>query len=110
MQLTADVGKHVRSVPQALSKTDKAPASASTVDDMEVEESAEALEKRLRELMNQSRVVLFMKGSPDAPRCGFSRQTVSLLREHGVEFTHFDILTDEGVRSGEQMIRCICAN
>jgi glutaredoxin-related protein len=44
--------------------------------------------------------VLFMKGSPDAPRCGFSRQTVAILREHGVAFAHFDILGDERVRQG----------
>lgn len=50
--------------------------------------------------MNQDRVVLFMKGEPDAPRCGFSRQTVALLREQKVPFSHFDILTDESVRQG----------
>lgn len=54
----------------------------------------------MHRLMGQSKVVLFMKGSPDGPRCGFSRQTVSLLREHRVEFSHFDILTDESVRQG----------
>ena len=42
-----------------------------------------------------------MKGSPDAPRCGFSRQTVEILRKHEVKFIHFDILQDEAVRQGE---------
>ena len=51
--------------------------------------------------MNQSKVVLFMKGAPDQPRCGFSRKAVQLLRDNNVEFTHFDILTDETVRAGE---------
>ena len=46
-------------------------------------------------------VVLFMKGSPDVPRCGFSRRTVALLRDHKVEFDSFDILSDESVRSGK---------
>jgi len=45
-------------------------------------------------------VVLFMKGTPEAPRCGFSRQTVAILKEHEVKFTHFDILQDEAVRQG----------
>ncbi len=40
-----------------------------------------------------------MKGEPDAPRCGFSRKIVALLRDQGVEFTHFDILGDESVRA-----------
>lgn len=39
-------------------------------------------------------------GNPDGPRCGFSRQAVALLREAGVEFTHFDILGDDAVRQG----------
>lgn len=67
----------------------------------EAEETPEQLEARLRTLMAMDRVVLFMKGEPDAPRCGFSRKTVQLLREQGVEFSYFDILTDESVRSGE---------
>ena len=51
--------------------------------------------------MNQSKVVLFMKGSPDVPRCGFSRKICALLRDNKIEFTHFDILTDETVRQGK---------
>jgi glutaredoxin-related protein len=51
--------------------------------------------------MTQSKCVLFMKGSPDAPRCGFSRKIVALLREHQVEFTSFDILEDDSVRGGK---------
>lgn len=41
-----------------------------------------------------------MKGSPDAPRCGFSRKIVNLLNEQGVQFASFDILQDEAVRQG----------
>jgi Grx4 family monothiol glutaredoxin len=51
--------------------------------------------------MNQSPVVLFMKGSPDTPRCGFSRRMVALLNDQNVLYTHFDILTDEDVRQGK---------
>lgn len=43
---------------------------------------------------------MFMKGNPSSPKCGFSRQTVGLLREKGVEFAWFDILSDEDVRQG----------
>ncbi|CAG7849195.1 Monothiol glutaredoxin-4 [Serendipita indica DSM 11827] len=63
-------------------------------------ETQEELEARMRKIMDSDKVVLFMKGSPDAPRCGFSRQTVAILREHKVPFTHFDILQDEAVRQG----------
>jgi len=94
-RLTEKVAQHSRSVPGALSQTDGKPAPAPAF------ESEKDLTKRLQELMNKGKVVLFMKGEPDAPRCGFSRQTVALLREQGVkDFAHFDILTDESVRQG----------
>jgi len=63
-------------------------------------ETEEQLQARMHKLMTQSRVVLFMKGEPDAPRCGFSRTAVALLRQSEVAFTHFDILSDEAVRQG----------
>jgi Grx4 family monothiol glutaredoxin len=43
-------------------------------------------------------VMLFMKGSPAAPRCGFSRQITEILSENNVPFASFDILTNESVR------------
>jgi glutaredoxin-related protein len=50
--------------------------------------------------MAQDKVMLFMKGTPDAPRCGFSRKIVELLKDQNVKFSSFDILSDESVRSG----------
>ena len=44
--------------------------------------------------------MLFMKGSPDAPKCGFSRQIVEILTSNNIPFASFDILTDETVRAG----------
>lgn len=67
-------------------------------------ETPEELEKRMRGLMAQSKIVLFMKGSPDHPQCGFSRRTVALLRDHKYEFTHFDILSDDSVRAGMSVV------
>jgi Grx4 family monothiol glutaredoxin len=58
------------------------------------------LRARLERLVNYAPVMLFMKGTPDAPRCGFSRQMVELLRSVGAKFSSFDILTDESVRQG----------
>lgn len=58
------------------------------------------LEDRLRQLTSRAPVMLFMKGSPDAPRCGFSRKICELLQTHNVSFGTFDILGDEGVRQG----------
>ena len=60
----------------------------------------EKLNARLKVLMEQDKVMLFMKGTPDAPRCGFSRKIVKLLRDQNVKHSSFDILSDESVRSG----------
>ncbi|CAE7184662.1 unnamed protein product [Rhizoctonia solani] len=99
--LTAAIKAHVRQAPGGLATSDKAPEAP---EPMKSEETEEELNERMRKLMNQSKVVLFMKGSPDAPRCGFSRQTVAILGEQNVEFTHFDILTDESVRQGLKVL------
>ncbi|GBF98819.1 monothiol glutaredoxin [Raphidocelis subcapitata] len=59
-----------------------------------------ALAARLEALVKSEPVMLFMKGSPEAPRCGFSRKVVEALRSEGLEFGTFDILSDEAVRQG----------
>jgi Grx4 family monothiol glutaredoxin len=62
--------------------------------------SQEELNTSLGELVKAAPVMLFMKGTPSAPQCGFSRQTVSLLREKGVRYGFFNILADDEVRQG----------
>lgn len=64
------------------------------------EESEEALNERLDKLTKAAPIMLFMKGSPSSPQCGFSRQLVAILREHQVRFGFFDILKDDSVRQG----------
>ncbi|KAF7972227.1 hypothetical protein HWV62_18628 [Athelia sp. TMB] len=104
--LTAALAKHAAKIHTPLSATTQAPAPPpATADDEKAEaESGEELEKRMRGLMAQSKVVLFMKGDPTTPRCGFSRRTVALLQEHKIEFTSFDILSDERVRQGLKVL------
>jgi monothiol glutaredoxin len=46
----------------------------------------------------QNRVMLFMKGTPEMPRCGFSMQTVACLKATGAEFAAMDILPDPRIR------------
>ncbi|MCJ1404159.1 monothiol glutaredoxin grx4 [Xylographa trunciseda] len=60
----------------------------------------EALNARLAELVNAAPVMLFMKGTPSVPQCGFSRQLVGILREQGVRYGFFNILADDEVRQG----------
>ncbi|XP_029359575.1 glutaredoxin 3 [Echeneis naucrates] len=58
------------------------------------------LNQRLKKLINAAPCMLFMKGSSQEPRCGFSRQIVALLKERNIQFSSFDILSDEEVRQG----------
>ena len=66
----------------------------------EVSKKETGLEGRLKGLVEKDDVVLFMKGNPDGPRCGFSRRIVDVLRGQDITFGHFDILQDEEVRQG----------
>jgi Grx4 family monothiol glutaredoxin len=63
-------------------------------------ESQGSLDDRLRGLVNKDAVMLFMKGSPGEPKCGFSRSIVDILNSTGTKFSHFDILQDNEVREG----------
>uniref|UniRef100_A0A7S2WUX6 Thioredoxin domain-containing protein n=1 Tax=Rhizochromulina marina TaxID=1034831 RepID=A0A7S2WUX6_9STRA len=62
--------------------------------------AAAPLEDRLKALIARAPVMLFMKGSPQEPQCGFSRQIVLLLEEINASFSSFDILQDQEVRQG----------
>jgi len=61
----------------------------------------ESLEGKLKKLINRERVMLFMKGTPEYPQCGFSRTMIEVLEKAGAKhFGTFDILSDEQVRQG----------
>lgn len=53
----------------------------------------------IEDLLKKSKVVLFMKGSPESPQCGFSRFAVNVLKHYKVEdFTYFNILENQFIR------------
>jgi len=56
--------------------------------------------EKIEGLIQQSRVVLFMKGTPKAPMCGFSSKTVGLLDSVLDDYTSVDVLEDQEVREG----------
>ncbi len=59
-----------------------------------------ALRERLDSIVRSERVVLFMKGNPDSPQCGFSAQVVSILGRLLPSYGSFDVLSDREVREG----------
>ncbi len=59
--------------------------------------SADVVE-RIKQQITAHPVVLFMKGTPDFPQCGFSAQTVAALRACGADFAHVNIFEDPELR------------
>src|SRR3569833_1598101 len=55
---------------------------------------------RIADIVSKNDVVLFMKGSPLFPQCGFSSRAVAILNHLNVEFDSVDVLQDQGVRQG----------
>lgn len=52
-------------------------------------------------MTKNSKVVVFMKGVPEEPKCGFSNAVVQIFRMHGVEkYDSYDVLKDERIRQG----------
>ncbi|KAL6074565.1 hypothetical protein STEG23_031041 [Scotinomys teguina] len=84
-ELTKKVQRHVSSGPF--------PPSAD-------EHLKEDLNLRLKKLTHAAPCMLFMKGTPQEPRCGFSKQMVEILHKHNIQFSSFDIFSDEEVRQG----------
>ena len=54
--------------------------------------------KRFDDLLNSANIFVFMKGTPDDPQCGFSANTVGILKSLGVHFESYDILIDPTMR------------
>jgi monothiol glutaredoxin len=52
----------------------------------------------IEEAIAANRVILFMKGTPDAPACGFSRRTVATLQALDTSFAAVDVLPDPRIR------------
>jgi monothiol glutaredoxin len=55
---------------------------------------------KIKNLINENDVCLFMKGTPDAPQCGFSMAVLNVLKHLNVNFKGINVLDDEGLRQG----------
>ncbi|WP_375250550.1 glutaredoxin family protein, partial [Sphingomonas sp.] len=55
---------------------------------------------RIDAVVKNNPVVLFMKGTPLFPQCGFSSRAVAILERLGADFESVDVLQDQGVRQG----------
>jgi monothiol glutaredoxin len=76
-------------LPMLSSEPNAAPASAS---------EPNPIHEAIAEAIAEHRVILFMKGSPEAPGCGFSARTVAALQALDVPFAAVDVLPDPRIR------------
>ena len=63
-------------------------------------DAARDVQKELADLVAANDVVLFMKGTPVFPQCGFSAAVVQVLNHIGVKFKGVNVLEDDGIRQG----------
>ena len=58
------------------------------------------INSKIKDNNSKDPVVLYMKGNPTFPQCGFSSTVVQILRHVGVNFQSYDVLQDENLREG----------
>ena len=61
---------------------------------------SDATQARIGEIVNGSDIVLFMKGTPAMPQCGFSATVVHILDHVGVKYKGVNVLADPEIRQG----------
>ncbi len=58
------------------------------------------IHKKIEEIIKKNKVVLFMKGTPEMPQCGFSMTVCNILKQLKINFFSVNVLSDELVRQG----------
>ena len=59
-----------------------------------------SIKEKIENLINENNVCLFMKGTPDAPQCGFSMAVSNILKHLNINFLGVNVLEDENLRQG----------
>ena len=84
---------HPDFMPTTIGAAQKRPASEGD------DEETKAIKKDILDSIREEEVVVFIKGLPEAPVCGFSKSVIQILEALGVEYTSFDVLAHPVVRS-----------
>ena len=82
----------VRDLPMASSQPDPTAEAAAPADE------SNPIRDAITEAISEHKVILFMKGTPEAPACGFSARTVAMLQSLETPFAAVDILPDPRIR------------
>lgn len=82
--------------PFRIAENERAGARAVPVQD---EDTTASPLDRIERMVKSSDIFLFIKGTPEQPRCGFSANTVAIMNHLGVSYRTFDVLSDEAIRA-----------
>ncbi len=61
---------------------------------------SDSVQEQIAEVIKNNDILLFMKGTPQMPQCGFSQRVCAILQEQGVPFAAINVLLDPAVREG----------
>lgn len=104
MGLLSRLGKKLRILPS--DPPPRAPVSRASAPEPEEEEpvspraAGQSVDDFIRAAITAHPIVLFMKGTPDSPQCGFSASASGILRGYGAPLYTVNVLSDEDVRDG----------
>ncbi len=59
-----------------------------------------SIQEQIDKIVKENRIVLFMKGTPEFPQCGFSQQVAAILGQLGCNYVSVNVLLDDAVRQG----------
>ncbi len=57
-----------------------------------------SIEEKIKDQIKENKILIYMKGSPYEPKCGFSAKTIQSLIDCGAEFSYIDILENQEIR------------
>ena len=60
----------------------------------------DVIKQRIQDDITNNKVMLYMKGTPEEPQCGFSQQAANVLQSYNIEMKTFNVFDDENIRQG----------
>lgn len=105
MSIISRIKRHLPMAGQGMPSTpstpsSRPPSSMYEEDDAESPRGQAPVSEFIDDLVKKNQIVIFMKGSPQSPMCGFSARASSILLSYGKPFAHFNVLDDPEVREG----------
>lgn len=67
--------------------------------DVQPDDAKQLVHQQIKQQISENPIILYMKGSPQAPQCGFSAQTIECMVACGQRFAYVDILSNPDIRS-----------